>query len=110
MSDREDQERTEGSAVLALAMEPNDSGAETIGGYLIALLHELWRDREDFSGKRPFGNSGWPGELERTLIRAGLVSGTLDEWGGIDDVDSKAAFALIDAAIEALAGEVPHGE
>ena len=64
--------------ILALPMQHNDAEAATIGDYLKALLRELWRRGEGFSGKRPFGNSGWEHELYRALIAGGAVNGTLD--------------------------------
>ena len=45
--------------ILALPMEENDGAAENIGQYFASLLHTLWIEGEGFSGKRPFGNSGW---------------------------------------------------
>lgn len=56
-----------GADILRLPMQPNDSGAITIGGYLQALLARLWTDGEGFSGKRPFGNSGWEDDLLEAL-------------------------------------------
>jgi hypothetical protein len=53
MSSMTDQE------ILALPMQENDSGASTITGYFRALLTKLFEEEEGFSGKRPFGNSGW---------------------------------------------------
>ena len=42
-----------------IPMGKNDIGAKTIGEYFEKLLLTLWDEQEDFSGKRPFGNSGW---------------------------------------------------
>lgn len=56
-----------GEDVLALPMPDNDAGAATVREYLQALLLVLWMEEEGFSGKRPFGNSGWQGELENAL-------------------------------------------
>jgi hypothetical protein len=49
--------------LLDLPLPENDSGASTVRGYLLALLTELFREVDGFSGKRPFGNS------ERTIRR-----------------------------------------
>jgi len=85
--------------VWTCPMQPNDAGASTVGEYLLLLAANVWREAEYFSGKRPFGNSGWQGEVERSLIKAGLVAGTLDNWGAVDEVDT----ALInDLIVEAL--------
>jgi hypothetical protein len=89
--------------VLDLPMpDGNDAGAATIREYLIQLLTVLWRENEGFSGKRPFGNSGWDYDLYGPLIEAGLISGRLDEDGFIEDVDDKAGDRLIFAAIVEL--------
>lgn len=76
----------------------------TIREYLQELLLTLWEEKEGFSGKRPFGNSGWEADLERELIILGEVDGRLDDSGYIDSVDTDAAYAavvrLIHAAFE----------
>lgn len=89
--------------ILDLPLDDNDSGANTIRGYLIALTSEVWQHGEGFSGKRPFGNSGWEWDLYPPLITNGLVNGKLHEDGYIEDVDDDAAHALIAEAIKALA-------
>lgn len=88
--------------VLDLPMPPNDSDVDTVRGYLIELLRTLWREEEGFSGKRPFGTSGWAYDVYEPLIKAGWVDGTLDEDGYIERVDSRQAEALMDEAIRAL--------
>jgi hypothetical protein len=35
----------------------------TIRNYFKELLLTLWKEEEGFSGKRPFGNSGWQKEV-----------------------------------------------
>lgn len=87
-----------GKAILDLPMEENDSGADTVRGYFKALLRELIQEEEGFSGKRPFGNSGWQYELYRPLVKAGAVAG--DDEGEAQDTD--AADALIQSAVDAL--------
>ena len=42
--------------------------------YLCALLAQLWSEGSGFSGKRPFGNSGWECDIENALSEAGSVS------------------------------------
>jgi hypothetical protein len=93
---------TNGESILDLAMGPNDANAATIRDYLVKLLAELWTWGESFSGKRPFGNSGWEYDLYDALGRAGLIRITYDDDGYIDDVDTGAADKLIATAIEAL--------
>jgi hypothetical protein len=85
-------------------MKKNDSGANTIRGYLIALTREVWREGEGFSGKRPFGNSSWEWDVFRALVDAGYIAGTIDEeYDSLEDFDHAAGNALIFAAIDHLA-------
>lgn len=95
-------ELAKGIRILDLPMRPNDSGADTIRGYLKALLVALWEQGESFSGKRPLGNSCWEGDLELPLVEAGIVEGKLDEDGWLESVDSTAAAHAIGLAIKAL--------
>lgn len=88
--------------VLDIEMQENDSGANTIRGYLKALLWTLFNEGEGFSGKRPFGNSSWEYDLYIALVAAKAVDGTLTEDGYIDTVDYKEANKLIFEAIESL--------
>lgn len=71
-------------AILNLPLPPNDSGADTVRGYLIALLAGVWTEGEGFSGKRPFGNSSWEGDLYIALVRAGAIEGELDSDGYLE--------------------------
>jgi len=101
----EEAEDTEALAlrVLRTKIEPLDVEAETIGEYLAELLVQLWIDGEGFSGKRPFGESGWKQWLYAGLIREGLIAGKLDEHGSIiDGVDTEEGDRLITLAIDEL--------
>ncbi len=78
----------------------------TLRTWLIELLARLWTEGERFSGKRPFGDSGWKLDPAPALIRAGLIEGKLDEeYGWVDEVDSEALDRLVTAAIVSLADE-----
>lgn len=90
--------------ILDIPMVPSHNGASasSIREYLKLLLNHLWMQGEGFSGKRPFGSSGWEYELYEALLKAGLVDGEFDEDGGIDYVDSKTAHHLIFTAINDL--------
>lgn len=88
--------------ILNLPLGKNDSGAKTIKGYLKALLLTLWQEGEGFSGKRPFGNSGWEYDLHKSLLKAGLVEGKLDEDGYIEELDSDRANKIIEKLIKNL--------
>lgn len=94
-----------GEEVLAIPMEENDADASNIREYLQALLRELWLEGESFSGKRPFGNSGWEYDLYKPLIVAKAIKGKLDKDGYIASIPQREhvkANALILSAIEAL--------
>ena len=86
-------------SVLKLPMQENDADATTVGDYLRRLLKTLWMAGETFSGKRPFGNSGWEDELYTALVVGGFVGGSMEE-GYLEDVDYKAANALIFQCID----------
>lgn len=90
------------SAVLDLPLEENDADATTVRDYLKALLYELWREEEGFSGKRPFGNSGWQNDLYKPLVKFGVVSGKFDSDGYLDGCDCEAADRIILDCIEAM--------
>lgn len=95
---------------LKAPIPENDAYAETIGEYLIELLAVLWEQQESFSGKRPFGNSGWTYDLLTGLVRAGLIPGSLDEDGFSFDCDREAGHRLIAAAIRQLGHTAAHAE
>lgn len=94
------------ASILAVPMGENDSGEETIGGYLAALLELVWQHGEGFDSKRPFGNSGWQYDFNRPLADAGLVAGSRDRYGDLD-VDRRAVDALIRKAIGSLRSPAP---
>lgn len=78
----------------------SDAGAElSVREYLHALLRTLWREQEGFSGKRPFGNSGWDCELYAPLIREKFIPGALDEDGYVERVGAE-ANAFVEALID----------
>jgi hypothetical protein len=87
--------------VLNVPMDPttNDAQASSVRHYLGLLLLTVWRQKEGFSGKRPFGNSSWEYDLYRSLIEAGLLPGQLDENGLVEKMDHQIGHALIASAI-----------
>lgn len=97
-------------AVLDCPMQENDSGANTINGYLKALLLTLWKEDEGFSGKRPFGNSGWQNDIALALVKGKLIRGAIYtemEDGEVvceelSDADYPAMNKLIQQAIQEL--------
>lgn len=95
-------------AALALRFD-SDAGRDlTIREWLISLLTRVWIEQDEFSGKRPWGNSGWDYDVYLPLIKAGLVSGEVggeDEGEWLDDVDSDTGRALVAAMIRRLGAE-----
>lgn len=90
--------------ILDLKMEPNDANADTVRTYLKKLLLMVWQKDESFSGKRPFGNSGWKYDIYNTLAIHGVIQGEIDEDGDVDipQTEYPKADALISDAIKAL--------
>lgn len=100
---------TTAKQVLDTPMDRSET--PTIRDYLIKLLSTLWAESSDFSSKRPFGMSDWQWVVYIALIKAGLVAGSLDEDGDVEDCDTGAADNLMLMAIEALgahSAEVPR--
>lgn len=57
----------------------------TIEEWLKLLLLSLWDEREQFSGKRPFGESSWDFRIYEQFIKHKVIEGTLDEHGYVQD-------------------------
>jgi hypothetical protein len=91
-----------GKELLELPMGAgNDGGADTLRDYLQALLETLVLEGDSFSGKRPFGNSAWYGELFYPFVAKGLVKADEDGYP-VDDENGGLALDLILRAIRAL--------
>lgn len=80
----------------------DEAETPTIRAYLTTLLATLWAEGSNFSSRRPLGDSDWQWTVYAALVKAGLVVGTLDEDGYLEDVDTGAADNLMQMAIEAL--------
>ena len=72
----------------------------TVKKYLKLLLITMWEKGEEFSGKRPFGNSGWEFDLYDPLIRAGFIPGTIDTDLEIMEYDGDQAELIVISIIE----------
>ena len=72
----------------------------TIREYLKGLLKLLWEEGEGFNGKRPYGNSGWQYSVYTALVEHEFVDGTLDDEGGLDEINTEVADKLIFELIE----------
>lgn len=81
---------------LDITFQSKDLNREiTIKDYLKALLLTLWDKEEGFTGKRPFGNSGWTYSLYAALITSQAIPGVLDEDGYIEQVDTTMAHDVV---------------
>jgi len=60
--------------ILDIQLPENDADAATVRDYLKELLSTVLIEEEEFSGKRPFGNSGWIYDLVDPIHEAGFCS------------------------------------
>lgn len=82
-----------------------DLGKCTIRKYLVTLARTCWEEEEGFSGKRPFGNSGWTWDVMGALVSGGFIDGRIDLDGFLDDCDEVAGKALIKKCFDYLESE-----
>lgn len=84
-------------SALEVRFESDAGDGITVRDYLRSLLAELWIRQEGFSGKRPFGNSGWHYELLTPLVKAGFIDGTINEdcWADFTDEQMEKAHAYV---------------
>lgn len=88
--------------ILNCPMQENDAGAKTVREYLLSLAKQVWIEEEGFSGKRPFGNSGWSHEVYNSLAEEGIVESEEDDWGDKVVSDIPAVDKLIVEAIRSM--------
>lgn len=88
--------------ILALPMGDNDAHATTIGDYFARLAEQAWIEEEGFSGKRPFGNSGWQHEVYHALVTNKVITGEIDNYGYVEDYDGHAADQIITSVLKFL--------
>lgn len=93
--------QTDASLSSALDVRFNSDVGDnvTVRDFLRELLDTLWMEAEGFSGKRPFGNSGWQFDIYAALIRAGYIDGTLDVDGCVEDIDTATAEKYVQKLI-----------
>ena len=77
----------EAKIVLNARIEEEDSGATSLREYFKLMLQAVFDEDEGFSGKRPFGNSGWQHGLAIQLVKAGVLDGKLLTDDGYDDAE-----------------------
>lgn len=97
-------------AIMKLKMgKSNTAEVGTVGEYLNTLLQQVFLQGEGFSGKRPFGDSGWESEIFYPLVESGLVLGNIykdeDGWEDLEIYNHREAqkflCKLIDEVFEA---------
>jgi hypothetical protein len=88
--------------ILSLPLDVNDAYADTIGQFLATLTEKAWVEEEDFSGKRPWGNSAWQGVVARALISANVISGAVDEDGYITSLEEEEIETVMDSVFAFL--------
>ena len=84
--------------ILNLTID-GDFGKGTIRAYLKDLLKKVIIEQEGFSGKRPWGNSGWIDQFQIPLVEAGLIHGVVseyeDDYWELDSADDEETEALL---------------
>ena len=78
----------------------DDFEGYTIKDYFKKLLLTLWEECEGFSGKRPFGNSGWEYAIIIPLAKTGYINAKFDEYGDLVNFDSLYADKLVTEMIK----------
>jgi hypothetical protein len=89
--------------------EGHGSGAKSIKEFFLRLAREVMAEGESFSGKRPFGNSGWECDLYIALGNAGVMPSCEDEDGYYDppeDFDDRQADRLLVGAVDYMIREL----
>lgn len=85
----------------------------SIREYLYELLATLWKEADGFSGKHPFGNSGWQYDLAFPLVQGGYLRGRItieDGWTSLDSYDSEAHHKLVAELIKHVFFGSKHGQ
>lgn len=89
--------------ILELKFESTDLGKEiSIKDFFKELLTTLFIEGEGFSGKRPFGNSGWDWDLKICLAKNEVIKGEYDSKYDDWDFDSQEADKKIFELIKEL--------
>ena len=86
--------------ILELKCGQMDFKHISIRQHLHELMSTLWEEGEGFSGKKPFGNSGWEYDLYKPLVIHGIVKGDVDEYGDIENFSHKECHRIIDSLID----------
>lgn len=73
----------------------------TVAEFLRRVLSDFWEDPE-FDANRPYGASGWRYDVRAALIRAGVVEGSFDADGYVEQYDELAVDDVIKDLIDTL--------
>lgn len=93
-----------GKELLNITFESRDLGRTlTLREYFVELLRTLWREDDQFSGKRPFGNSGWQWDVYIGLGKHVPNLVIYDAEGEVEDYDEKECERMIRMALDTLA-------
>ncbi len=88
------------SEILNLKFYSEDlSKKVSIKQFFHILLKTVWIEQEEFDGKRPFGNSGWDGDLIKCLVQNKIIEGEIDEYG---DPESYSTDSVNNKVIELI--------
>jgi len=74
----------------------------TVREYFKKLMLILWEEGESFSGKRPFGDSGWECDIYNALAVEGVIEADIEDDNGeiyVENIDKAKADMLIYRAI-----------
>ena len=74
----------------------------TVREFLKKILSTFIIEREQFSSKRPFGNSDWDSDLIKLFIKMRIIKGTVDEYDDIEDFDNKKFNLILQKLIKEL--------
>ena len=74
----------------------------TIKKFFQELLLTLFKEKEMFNSKRPFGNSDWDCDLIICLIKNNVIYGKLDEDDYIEDYDWEHYDSVLEKLIKSL--------
>lgn len=87
--------------ILELELESFHAGKISLREYLLVMAAEAWRG--EFSDKYGFeGDSGWRHTIYKPLVQAGVIRGSYDKDGYVDDIDTAAADLIVLQAIEEI--------
>lgn len=60
--------------ILDYPYDFSDARVKSLREYFKKLVYRVWQENEGFSGKRPFGNSGWQYDVYDCLQKIDVIS------------------------------------